>query len=362
MGWLRKAGLHYVAIDYTRTDGETARVLLQADKKNYVQMLTALSASTGVRVSMPQADRKHFRKEFAAQELNQPLRRVPGIAAWRVEPLTGHRKGVTSIAFSADGRLLASGSDDGTVLVWDVASRKIMWSSPRQGRAATGIAFGPGGKLLASWNIFKSNVTVWDVGTNTIVADIDGHDLPGFEMPRSARTGRRWQLEDHSYAHSEVVRLWRLNDRQTLGEFRAEQGRGSLSSAPTARRCCTGVGADRCTRGILPTGVEPRLRARQRSTSHWIPARNGWRRARKTGRSNYSTSGREGRRARRSPGTLATFMRPASARMHARSHRSRRDTRWYGMSRRMPRLANALGEPPVRVRTLRSVLMAGSPR
>ena len=53
MGWLRKAGLHYVAIDYTRTDGGTARVLLQPDKKNYVQMLTALSASTGIRVSMP---------------------------------------------------------------------------------------------------------------------------------------------------------------------------------------------------------------------------------------------------------------------------------------------------------------------
>ena len=174
MGWLRKAGLHYVAIDYTRTDGGTARVLLQADKKNYVQMLTALSASTGIRVSMPQADRKHFRKEFAAQELNQPLRRVPGIAAWRVELLTGHRKGVTSVAFSADGRMLASGLDDGTVLVWDVASRKIMWASPRQGRGGTEIAFGPGGKLLASWNIFKSNVTVWDVGTHTMVADIDG--------------------------------------------------------------------------------------------------------------------------------------------------------------------------------------------
>ena len=238
-----------------------------------------------------------------------------------------------------------------------------MWQSPRQGRDGTEIAFGPGGKLLASWNIFKSNVTVWDVGTHTIVADIDGARFAQIRDAAFSPDGQTLAiLEDHSYANAEVVRLWRLNDRQTLGEFRAEQSsRGSLVfSADGATLLQWSWGGPVHTWEIAD-GRRTKITARQRSTSHWIPARNGWRRARKTGRSNYLTSGGEGRRARRSPGTLATFMRPASARMHARSHRSRRDTRWYGMSRRMPRSANALGEPPVRVRRLRSVLMAGSP-
>jgi WD40 repeat protein/tRNA A-37 threonylcarbamoyl transferase component Bud32 len=38
--------------------------------------------------------------------------------------LDGHSKAVSGLAFSADGTLLASGSDDGTVMVWDVVSRK----------------------------------------------------------------------------------------------------------------------------------------------------------------------------------------------------------------------------------------------
>jgi WD40 repeat protein len=34
--------------------------------------------------------------------------------------LPGHRHGITSLALSQDGKRLASGSQDGTVLVWDV--------------------------------------------------------------------------------------------------------------------------------------------------------------------------------------------------------------------------------------------------
>ncbi|CAK8712923.1 MAG: WD domain-containing protein, G-beta repeat-containing protein [Candidatus Electronema aureum] len=42
----------------------------------------------------------------------------------RLQTLEGHTDGVNSVAFSPDGRLLASGSNDKTICIWDVSAGK----------------------------------------------------------------------------------------------------------------------------------------------------------------------------------------------------------------------------------------------
>ena len=66
-------------------------------------------------------------------------------------PLTGHTDPVDSVAFSPDGKTLASGSDDDTVRLWDVATGQQI-GSPLTGHtgAVTSVAFSPDGKTLAS--------------------------------------------------------------------------------------------------------------------------------------------------------------------------------------------------------------------
>jgi WD40 repeat protein len=64
--------------------------------------------------------------------------------------LTGHENWVTAVAFSADGRLLASGSWDKTIKLWDVTTGREVKSLPPQPTGIEAIAFSPNGRWLAS--------------------------------------------------------------------------------------------------------------------------------------------------------------------------------------------------------------------
>jgi WD40 repeat protein len=73
----------------------------------------------------------------------------------------GHNYEITCVAFSPNGRLLASGSRDTTIKLWDIASGTLRRTLSGQKASIKGIAFSPDGKLLASTG--DNTIRFWDV-------------------------------------------------------------------------------------------------------------------------------------------------------------------------------------------------------
>ena len=141
-----------------------------------------------------------------------------------IATLKGHTHVVDSVAFSPNGKLLASGAADRTVKLWDVASQQNIATLPHT-HVVLSVAFSPNGKLLAS-GALDNTVKLWDVTTKQNIATLKGHtdavDSVAFSPNGKLLASGSWD---------NTVKLWDVVSQQNIATL-ANAGTGNFLFSP----------------------------------------------------------------------------------------------------------------------------------
>lgn len=145
--------------------------------------------------------------------------------------LRGHSQPVTSIAFSSDGRLIASGSDDKTVKIWDAVTGVQISTLRGHNKEVLSVCFSPDAHRIASGSLDET-IKIWDVESSAQISTLQRPSShSGVDSVVLTLDGRRIA----SVSYGNTVKIWDVETGDEIREIMYEHGPWSVRFSPDGR-------------------------------------------------------------------------------------------------------------------------------
>ena len=198
MYYLQTRNIEHVAPVTTRSDTEYTAEEAEAYTREAIKKAEAMEAVKSANVEPPPV----FDRNYTVQ---------------LVRTLVGHQSAVHAVAFIANGKQLASASQDGTIRIWDAASGKLVTILRGHKRSVHTMAVSPDGRILVSAGNEEA-LFLWNMRTGKKIGTLTGHDYDVYTMQFSA--DGKWLA---SAGKDQEVIIWDVDRRQPIKRLSGHQ-------------------------------------------------------------------------------------------------------------------------------------------
>ncbi|MTJ22539.1 serine/threonine protein kinase [Dolichospermum sp. UHCC 0352] len=171
----------------------------------------------------------------------------------KIRTLQGHSDRIESVAFSPDGKTLASGSNDETIKLWNVATGTEIGSLQGSFFSVYSVTFSPDGKTLASGSS-DGTIKLWDVSTTKEILTLSGHTAKVSAVAFSP-DGKILA----SGSDDRIIKLWNVATAGEILTFDGHSDRvGSVAFSPDGKILASGSSDKTIKLWNIDTGTEIR--------------------------------------------------------------------------------------------------------